>query len=630
MVERPQDRDELTTLTDLMHFITEHTEHQFIAFVDSRKQTEQLASVMRRGLEIDPNDDEIDFENLERLRVYPYRAGYESADRKHIHELLRQRKVRGVISTSALEVGIDIPSLTMGILYGIPYSATSYFQRIGRIGRQEFGTIIVVNNGSILSNRIFRYPESLDTMPLAEGALYLDNPRIQYIHAMCLARPDGEDATLPGSDSAVGIQSTYVEFPETFLALCNRERIGEIDQEFQLMKAEAGNNPNLVFPLRDCDVQYQVELRSRTEPSRSLGSLSFSQVMRETYPGAVYYYQTQPYRVVSISSRQHKIFVRLEKRYTTKPRSIPTLVYPNLSEGNVYGALRYHDMYTVECNLQLRESIIGFKERRGPNEFTQDYPLDPNLGLFFDRARFERNNFSSGVLFVHPVLDRDNIDREMLAEILFEAFVIEIPFERQDLRFGSDLFRANRGKLVEGQRFLCVYDQTYESLRLTSRLMEPGVLRGVMEKALDIAHDVSVFVVTPATLDALETLYEAAHETPISEIVSDQPIEVPGHRVRIIMPGSVGLYRDYENEEFGIDAVFYSPSSGMMYRGKRLSKQGKNNETVTMSTPIDKIVPVEGRSDCGFYNYETGMTERIEQINGCFSTDMQNVITVSL
>ena len=119
-------------------------------------------------------------------------------DRRHIQDRLRQHTLRGVVSTSALEMGIDIPWLTLGILYGIPYSATSYFQRIGRIGRHADGTIIVVNNGSILSNRVFRNPTSLDTMPLAEGALYLENPRIQYIHTMCLARLRGRARCHPG------------------------------------------------------------------------------------------------------------------------------------------------------------------------------------------------------------------------------------------------------------------------------------------------------------------------------------------------------------------------------------------------------------------------------------------------
>jgi hypothetical protein len=72
MVE-PPDSDVFTSLTNLMQFITRETDHQFITFVDSRKQTEHMASMMRRNLEPDsrcgrnPNID-----RLERLHVRPF------------------------------------------------------------------------------------------------------------------------------------------------------------------------------------------------------------------------------------------------------------------------------------------------------------------------------------------------------------------------------------------------------------------------------------------------------------------------------------------------------------------------------------------------------------------------------
>ena len=71
------------------------------------------------------------------------------------------------------------------------------------------------------------------------------------------------------------------------------------------------------------------------------------------------------------------------------------------------------------------------------------------------------------------------------------------------------------------------------------------------------------------------------------------------------LPGSVGLYPDYQNEEYRVDGVYYTPK-GLMYRGSRLSKQGEQFENVVMSVPVDKILPVEGRSRCGYYDYDTG------------------------
>jgi DEAD/DEAH box helicase domain-containing protein len=74
--------------------------------------------------------------------VLPYRAGYEEQDRTKIQERLTQGKLSGIISTSALELGIDIPYLETCVLVGVPASSTSLHQRIGRIGRQSKGNVI--------------------------------------------------------------------------------------------------------------------------------------------------------------------------------------------------------------------------------------------------------------------------------------------------------------------------------------------------------------------------------------------------------------------------------------------------------------------------------------------------------
>ena len=363
MVDPPGDQDILTSLTDLMSYVTNCTDHRFITFVDSRKQTEQLASVMRRSRDADSITDSIDLGQYERMSVWPYRAGYEAHDRKRIEDNLRHGEIRGVISTSALELGIDLPNLTLGILYGLSNSATSYYQRIGRVGRHTDGTVIVVNNGSVLSNRVFRDPDELDRLPLTESTLYLDNRHIQYIHAMCLARPGGEHEVYSNGGVEASDIVFRAAFPESFVTLCNQERIGEIEPEFQAMKGQAGNNPNHTYPLRDCEMQFQVTLGPEQGEQRS-GTLSFSQLMREAYPGAIYYYQATPYRVWRVKMRDHHVLVRPEKRYTTRPNFLPALIFPNLTSGNIYGMLRYGDLAIVETNLQIRERISGFRERR--------------------------------------------------------------------------------------------------------------------------------------------------------------------------------------------------------------------------------------------------------------------------
>jgi DEAD/DEAH box helicase domain-containing protein len=90
-----------------------------------------------------------------------------------------------------------------------------------------------------------------------------------------------------------------------------------------------------------------------------------------------------------VNVHQRTVEVRHERKYTTKALMIPTLVFPNLSEGNVFVCKRFGELVTVESALQIRESIIGYKERRGPSETSCIYPLDPMGSAYFDLPRFE-------------------------------------------------------------------------------------------------------------------------------------------------------------------------------------------------------------------------------------------------
>ena len=113
--------------------------------------------------------------------------------------------------------------------------------------------------------------------------------KIQYIHALCLARQGGEHDQIINSKDSSGEQefTSPIVWPHGFLELCERERVGEITYELQRMKSEAGEEANHVFPLRDIEVQFKVIYQHKGE-IRNLGRLSYGQMMREAYPGAVY------------------------------------------------------------------------------------------------------------------------------------------------------------------------------------------------------------------------------------------------------------------------------------------------------------------------------------------------------
>ncbi|MCD6298240.1 MAG: hypothetical protein J7M30_13925 [Deltaproteobacteria bacterium] len=286
------------------------------------------------------------------------------------------------------------------------------------------------------------------------------------------------------------------------------------------------------------------------------------------------------------------------------------MVFPNLSQGNAFAGHKYGELVAVECNLQIREAIAGIKERRGPNETVINYPLTPSLGFYFDQNRFTRNYFTTGVVFTHPALNSSGVRCDIIANLLFESFLMIISLERRDINFSSDKYRTNVGGIAEGDKFICIYDQTYGSLRLSGRILEKKTLELAVKKAFELSRCNESMNINPETISALEEVVNS-----LSESRSDISFYPSGEtnrshdelRKEIIMPGSKGLDIKKNNEEFFVEDVFYSPViEGLAYRGKHISERNAKYDDAKISIPVDSLVEIPGESKIGFYDFETG------------------------
>ena len=504
LLETP-DQDILPSMANLMRFLAEDTDHRFITFMDTRKQTEYLAAITVWQHNNQAKDKSTGCRRQDEIEVYPYRAGYEEEDRQMIQGKLADGKLKGVISTSALEMGIDLPYLDLCILYGVPSSATSFFQRIGRVGRHKEGTTLIINNRSILCESIFREPSLLFNMPFNESSLYLQNKRIQYIHSLCLTKLNGELDTINSvSGREKNGSETEMDFPAGFAELCQNKKNGGIPQELQTMKSQAGNKPHYVFPLRNLGLQYQVKLQQGSV-QKLLGSLSTEQLLREAYPGAIYYYQARSYRVYRINHDRRTVDVKRENKYLTKPILLPPRIIPNQTEGNVFVSARFGETNVVECNLLIQESVIGYQEQCVPNKIGHLYPLEKGP-IIYEQDMFSQSYFTSGVLFYHEALNNEKVNCSLLSNILYESYLSVIPFERFDISFGHGLQKVEHQSCEKEKRFLAIHDKTYGSLRLTSRLTEAEIIRKTIAKALEIAVHDRRFRLNDETLCALRSI----------------------------------------------------------------------------------------------------------------------------
>ncbi len=139
---------------------------QTIVFCRSRLQVEVMLSYLRQDLapRLDAN-----------RRVRGYRAGYLPLHRREIETGLRTGEIAGVVSTNALELGIDIGSLQAAVLVGYPGTIASTWQQLGRAGRRSGSIGVFVASSSPLDQFIVRHPEYFLSADPEEGLIDPDN-----------------------------------------------------------------------------------------------------------------------------------------------------------------------------------------------------------------------------------------------------------------------------------------------------------------------------------------------------------------------------------------------------------------------------------------------------------------------
>src|SRR6056297_796415 len=110
---------------------------KIIVFARSRLRTELIASYIKKAVKNMYTDNE-------GLRIESYRGGYLPNERREIEKGLREGRIHGVVSTNALELGIDIGALDAAVLAGMPASIASIWQQAGRAGRRNNMSIAVL------------------------------------------------------------------------------------------------------------------------------------------------------------------------------------------------------------------------------------------------------------------------------------------------------------------------------------------------------------------------------------------------------------------------------------------------------------------------------------------------------
>jgi len=273
-----------------------------IAFTKARKVTELIYRYAATRLEKEaPATAE---------RISPYRAGYLPEERRRIEQRLFKGDLVGVVSTSALELGIDVGGLDAAVLVGYPGTIASTWQRIGRAGRGRAPSLaVLIALDDALDQYLMRHPDYLFSRPSEHAVIDPENPYILAAHLRCAA------AELPiwnGDKLLFGPRTLEVaEILEEHGDLVRRR-----DRWYWLVPKR--------YPASEVEVRaasgdiYRI---IEAEARRLLGTVDAARAFEQVHPGAIYLHQGETYAVRRLDLAEKVAHVAPSAAdYYTQPR----------------------------------------------------------------------------------------------------------------------------------------------------------------------------------------------------------------------------------------------------------------------------------------------------------------------
>ena len=147
-----------------------------ICFIKSRKAVELVARIVREKLGPELED-----------RIAPYRAGYTPQQRRELEARLTNGDLLAVITTDALELGIDIGALDAAVCVTFPGTVASLRQMWGRAGRRGRGLAVYVAGEDALDQFFCRHPDEFLERPVEAAIVWHENEPIHLAHLLCAA-----------------------------------------------------------------------------------------------------------------------------------------------------------------------------------------------------------------------------------------------------------------------------------------------------------------------------------------------------------------------------------------------------------------------------------------------------------
>ncbi|MFM8534058.1 MAG: DEAD/DEAH box helicase [Acidimicrobiia bacterium] len=267
---------------------------QVIVFAQSRLSTEILTTYLKEDFEDVPGMPE---------RIRGYRGGYLPLRRREIEKGLRAGQVRGVISTNALELGIDIGALDVCVMAGYPGTIASTWQRAGRAGRRSGqSAAVMVASSAPIDQFVAKHPSYFFDASPEHALVNPDNLHILVDHVKCAA------FELPFSTEEsygqVNVQEVLGILQESGLV----HRSGGEDADGQWHWTSESYPANAVS-LRSISSDNFV-ITDHTGEAKVIGETDFTSALSTLHPKAIYRVEGKIFQVEELDFVGRKAHVR--------------------------------------------------------------------------------------------------------------------------------------------------------------------------------------------------------------------------------------------------------------------------------------------------------------------------------
>ncbi|MBI4776836.1 MAG: DEAD/DEAH box helicase [Deltaproteobacteria bacterium] len=280
--------------------------------------------------------------------VSSYRAGFLPEERRSIERDLARGALMGVISTSALEMGIDIGGLDVCILVGYPGTVMATWQRGGRVGREERDSIVaLIAQPNALDQYFMHNPEDFFARQYERAIADPENSEVVKAHLPCAAAElelDGDDPFYPSERYA----REYRELEEK--RILGRNESG--NSWFSILR-----NPHRQVSIRSVGETFTV---MHAETQKVIGRVEGLRAFRECHPGAVYLHRATQYEILAMDFEHSNIKARaVDVPYYTRCESE--------KETEVLEILRSRpceNFLIKQGRVRVTERITGYEKRR--------------------------------------------------------------------------------------------------------------------------------------------------------------------------------------------------------------------------------------------------------------------------